>query len=519
MFISDLSLGALLGIITSAIAIITAGIATVKFLWSKSSFSKRLAKRLKTIELMTTQDKSTNSCVLDFTFQNLGTTEILLTELTLEVIDIGRDAVKGFLHASHTYELDISDLEQIGDVARIPLKQIVPPGGKHERFKVRLVAKELGLGRFTAWRLKPILYSESQSIECEIVEIWLPKPSGASFDDARSMELAEETGPIQALINNQLELNRELTEETRTEIHKLLEHAEESLSKRDTREWRKRMAVVLKNLYIEDDIDPILRARFSYPYRSTKKHSEPSAQEHAKSTSSPTMGQQTESHESQTRDQKQQEPKGASLVEQALSASDLNEIGFVLHIDDSSQQNSLDDFIKSLEFTDKVQQLIMDESDLETVALFLEELNTINQQSAEDILKLNGFYTLILPHNLNAGTNVRKIALLIKCILSVNRDSGLHILHESEFDHSEFIRKINAEPDIGEIALCFDWLFYNDPGFAQMISESSELDLVALAHKISKETDPDKIRDVKSAINICSKTVLAKIEQELSKAD
>lgn len=511
-----MSLGSILGIIVSAITIITAVITAVRFFWRKSSVSRRLIRRLKIIRITATQDLGTNSCMLDFTVRNVGNTEILITELTLEVIDIGRDAAKGFLPASHTYDLDISDLEQIGDVANIPLSQTVLPGGKHDRFKVRLVARELGLGRFTAWKLRSALHSESQSIKGETVEVWLPRPSGASFDEARAMELAEEKGPIQAIIEDQLEHNKEITEGVRREVHTLLQQSQELILKRDTRAWRKIMGTILLILDMEDEIDPMLRSRFLYPSENTEKRSELSNVDNTNGGVSRAKEQQTENINSQTIVKEQQESEETDSVKRIMSGSNLNEICSVLRLDDLSQQDRFEDFLESLEFTDRIQQLIMDETDLESVALFLDELSTISKQSAEDILKLNGFYTLIIPHKLNAGTDVRKIALFIKAILDVDRDSGKHILYETEFDHSELIRKINAEPDINEIGWCFEWLFYNEVNFARMIVESTELDLEVLVHKILEETDPEKIETLKSAIRICSKMVLARIEKALN---
>lgn len=112
----------------------------------------------------------------------------MLTELTLEVMDIGRDAVT--VHPKSHEK------------------------GPFDRFHVKLVAKELGLGRFTAWKLKPALLSESQAVEGEIVEVWLPRPSGASFEKARDMELAEEIGPIQAIIDNEMKNNKNISFKT-----------------------------------------------------------------------------------------------------------------------------------------------------------------------------------------------------------------------------------------------------------------------------------------------------------------
>lgn len=513
-----MSLNLILGIITSIIAIITAIITVIKFFWRKSSASQKLSRRLRIIRITATQDKGSNSCLLDLEVKNLGKTAILLTELTLEVMDIGRYAVKGFLPVSQTYDLDISHLEQIGDIAKVSLNQTVHPEshveGPFDRFNVKLVAKELGLGRFTAWKLKPALHEESQAVEGEIVEVWLPRPPGVSFAEARSMELAEEIGPVQAIIDNGMKYNKNITAETREKIQLLLKQSEESLTKRDTRAWRKQMGTILQKLGAEDEITP-------YPYIKAKLFGDlEEFQKNTKLSNSKYMGsgktylkeEVTENHISESKIEKLHKNEKANPFEEILRKNNLTEIRSLLNTESFQKQKQFNDFLESLDFIDRIQQLIMDETDLEVVALFLDELSSASKVAAEDILKLNGFYLLIIPHKLNAETNVRKIGLFIKTAVGISWSTGKRILYESEFDHSEFIRKINTEPDIDEIGWCFEWLFYNEIDFAKMIVESPKLDLNILIQKIKTESNPDKISCLKDAIWLCSKKVHAKIE-------
>lgn len=138
------------------------------------------------------EDLQPAKCLVDFWVTNDGGTQIVVTGIDLEVIDAARcELVKGHMESSKTYDVDIVDLREPGQVSRFSLSQMIKPG-ESDRFTIVLVASELGLGVFAAWKLLPTLITNYGSVKGEAIEVWLPYlDPGTTFKEMKDFQATE----------------------------------------------------------------------------------------------------------------------------------------------------------------------------------------------------------------------------------------------------------------------------------------------------------------------------------------
>ncbi len=134
--------------------------------------------------------KPRDHAIVDFWVKNGGGSDVVVLGVGFEVLETGRcELIKGRLHASATYDLDIAELKKPGDSAFCETSQLIEPG-KADRFAVKLIASELGSGVFGAWRLHPTLETDAGPVAADPIEVWLPyREDDIEFDDMVELDV------------------------------------------------------------------------------------------------------------------------------------------------------------------------------------------------------------------------------------------------------------------------------------------------------------------------------------------
>jgi len=133
--------------------------------------SSTLEGSLKIIELVGHQKEG--ACILDFMVKNEGLADVIILSAELEVMDVVELGNSGGFDYSEIFNIDISDLRNIGDIKSCRLERNIKPG-EAERFGIKLGAKNMGLGTFRYWKLSIVLNTDSGKIPGKILEIRLP---------------------------------------------------------------------------------------------------------------------------------------------------------------------------------------------------------------------------------------------------------------------------------------------------------------------------------------------------------
>jgi hypothetical protein len=138
---------------------------------------------LEVSDIQVLYDDQAYTATLDLRLSNRGGSTILINKVVFEVLDVEILLTTGFLEFSHTYDLDISDLKNIGDKAECSTSQEINPG-EVDRFAIILMARRMDMGEHRWWKLSPTLYSNTGIITGPPIEVWLPSPLGEPGSDA-----------------------------------------------------------------------------------------------------------------------------------------------------------------------------------------------------------------------------------------------------------------------------------------------------------------------------------------------
>ncbi len=119
------------------------------------------------------KDPEKNKCLIDFRVSNKGGTTVLVNKVQFKVLDIVTMRIKGYLDFSKVYDLDISALNSIDDIASVSVSQEIK-GGEVDRFGIALVAKNMPHGVERGWRLQPTLFTKYGEVAGNTIEVWFP---------------------------------------------------------------------------------------------------------------------------------------------------------------------------------------------------------------------------------------------------------------------------------------------------------------------------------------------------------
>jgi hypothetical protein len=504
----------IVGIVSSGIAILTAIVGVVVWAWKKSRFSQKLSRKLEIVKSSVVQDPINSVCTLDVTLKNNGSQDILITRLELEVVDIGRDFAKGPLLASEDYTIDISDLEQVDDVGQVDLSQVIE-AGKHDRFTVTLAANYIGMGVFTAWRLKPTFFSKDGRIQGDIFEVWLPEPSGISFEEARKTENIEEEMVLKSIVQSALKEDNAVEASVRQEVETLMKAAEKRLSERDTRGWRREMAVIVNKLGQEEKLGAVLHRKLFPTVDGDQRKKE--AHREQSSGDSQEISSRGGSEEGDKSDGDHPDPEKSDKFEQLINEPDFAIFTNIFHelYFDLEQREQLRKFIRSEEFCQNVQGRMRKAVGVKDMADCYEYIFMADKHAAKDIFVINGFGSRVIPHKLNEEQDIENISLCLEIIGNCDRHLAGHIIDGQEFNKKLFIKKINGEEDLWRIGHAIERLSRIDTYFAKEIVESEYLDIENLVNQLKREKDAEKIEMCISGFQYASKEMAKQIMVEM----
>lgn len=114
-----------------------------------------------------------NKCIIDFRIMNKGETNLLVNKIKFEVLDVVTLSIKGHLAFSMVYDIDISELDSIGDFANVSVSQEIV-GGEIDRFGITLIAQDMPPGFERGWQLIPTLYTNYGEVVGKTIEVWFP---------------------------------------------------------------------------------------------------------------------------------------------------------------------------------------------------------------------------------------------------------------------------------------------------------------------------------------------------------
>ena len=448
----------IIAIISSGVAILTAVFALLRWLWKKSPFSKQFARDLEIVRINTVQDTVNSTCKIDVTIKNKGSQAIFITYMELEVVDIGRDSAKAYLPPSQDYSLDISRLEQIGDIGKVDLSQEIE-AGQHDRFTITLSANYLGMGIFTAWKLKPTFFSYEGKIRGEIIEVWLPEPSGVSFEDARQTEIIEEEMPLKYIIEDALEQENQVDPRIRNTVKQYQKRADKLRKKRDTRGWRKEMAMIIKSLNREEQLSPSLRQKLFPDNRS-------------KSTRMPVRNIRKNEDTPIPQTIQKQIAEKTIQYDDHTDFEENHELAYLIHepdistfiqlmrdlYNDSKKREQFLEFMETDAFCHNIQSRIKKAVGVKDMNDFYEYIYQADNQTAKDLLTMYAFGIKEIPHKLNEEEEIKQICLCLEIINNCCKDLANDIYYSPNFNTKQFVRKINKEKNLWEIGHAVDRL-------------------------------------------------------------
>ena len=113
------------------------------------------------------------TAVVDFRLLNRGDKSLTISRVKFDVIKTDKVPTAGFLDFSAKYDLDISNLEKIGDHAEVMISQVLQPG-EADRIAIILTANKLGIGIFQLWKLQPTFVTSEGEVQAKIINVGLP---------------------------------------------------------------------------------------------------------------------------------------------------------------------------------------------------------------------------------------------------------------------------------------------------------------------------------------------------------
>lgn len=120
-------------------------------------------------------DEEAYTATVDFRLSNKGGSTVIVNRVIFEVLDLETFLTEAFFRFSHTYDVDISDLESVGDKTECSVSQEIKPG-EVDRFAIVLMATRMGRGPIRWWKLLPTLYTNFGAITGPPIDVWLPMP-------------------------------------------------------------------------------------------------------------------------------------------------------------------------------------------------------------------------------------------------------------------------------------------------------------------------------------------------------
>jgi len=118
-------------------------------------------------------DPRKNKCLIDFRVSNAGGSTVLINKVQFKVLDVVKVSIKGYVDFSKIYDLDISALNSINDIATVSVSQEIK-AGEVDRFGISLVATRMPHGFEMGWRLQPILFTNYGEVAGKLLEVWFP---------------------------------------------------------------------------------------------------------------------------------------------------------------------------------------------------------------------------------------------------------------------------------------------------------------------------------------------------------
>lgn len=166
----------------SLISIWVAGVVAlsriIDWIFHENQLCKKEKGKLQIINIIPHENKKDGACEIEIQVKNNRDSNVLVNRVNFKVLDIlPPDGKKlqtlGYLDYSHAYGLDISHLKRIGDTIDCNITQTVTPDDI-DRFKVVLIAKDLGTGEFRKWKLQPKLLTDYGEEIGDPIDVWLP---------------------------------------------------------------------------------------------------------------------------------------------------------------------------------------------------------------------------------------------------------------------------------------------------------------------------------------------------------
>ena len=113
------------------------------------------------------------TAILDFRLMNRGDRSLSVSRVRFLVAEVEEVLTLGALNFSASYDLDISNLRKKGDVAEVSVSHVLTKN-EVDRFRVVLTAKEMSIGVFRIWKLKPTLVTSEGEVAATTVTVGLP---------------------------------------------------------------------------------------------------------------------------------------------------------------------------------------------------------------------------------------------------------------------------------------------------------------------------------------------------------
>jgi hypothetical protein len=382
--------------------------------FNESEKSKNNYGKLLISDIQVLPNRIKNSYQLDFRVSNNGTAVLLINKVKFEVLDIVTAEIKAYLGFSKLYDLDISDLEEIGDTITTNISQAIDPG-ESDRFGIIVIAQNIPEGLERGWRLLPTLISNYGEASGERIEIWFPEAGQLS-----NPGYFEEIKKIEKLLKSKNNiLGGDVDSEVRADHIKNVSY--------NNQEYER----LIEQLINEQDLGEMAKnlERLFWEYS--------------------TKDLQIKIVES--------EKFGKSFQQKIIKESNLMNITLCLDYLKIISERSCDVIIGYKDFGIRIfPPKLYDESDIDAISLCLMVLSNCRNQTVQYILEesrglfdIKDFVTKI-----NKETDVKKIGKCFMRINYVNPNFAKTVLFSKNFDLSHLRKKIKLESDIEKISEC-----------------------------------------------------------------
>lgn len=135
--------------------------------------SQKESPRLEITDIVVNDYNPDFTAILDFRVINRGGKSLTISRVRFEVIDVEEIFTLGALDFSAKYDLDISDFKQKGDHGDVGVSHVLS-ADEADRFAIVLTAKNMPMGVFRIWSLKPILITSEGQVVASVVSVGLP---------------------------------------------------------------------------------------------------------------------------------------------------------------------------------------------------------------------------------------------------------------------------------------------------------------------------------------------------------